>query len=241
MGGNNPLIVWNVNDLHAAAYATVQSAYLSAGQRCSCARRLIVPASGDSGEFITRLLEMIQRIRVGQYTDIPEPFMGPVIHKRAADDLLHMQSDLQRRGGKSLVEMRRLDGDNLLSPGLIDVTEIAERDDNEIFGPLLQLIRVHYFDEAIAEANRTAYGLAAGLLCDDRALYEKFFREIRAGVVNWNRPLTGASSQLPFGGIGNSGNHRPSGSFAADYCSYPIASLESETLTMPATLSPGLD
>ena len=83
-------------------------------------------------------------------------------------------------------------------------------------------------------------GLAAGLLSDDKDLYERFYNRSRAGVVNWNRPLTGASGSLPFGGIGQSGNHRPSGFYAADYCSYPIASLESERLEMPATLTPGI-
>jgi succinylglutamic semialdehyde dehydrogenase len=130
---------------------------------------------------------------------------------------------------------------NLLSPGLLDVTNVADRADEELFGPILQLIRVDNFDAAIAEANHTRFGLAAGLLSDDRALFERFFRDVRAGVVNWNRPLTGASSALPFGGVGDSGNHRPSAYFAADYCSYPVASLESERLTMPATLSPGID
>jgi succinylglutamic semialdehyde dehydrogenase len=83
--------------------------------------------------------------------------------------------------------------------------------------------------------------LTAGLLSDDRAVWTEFYRDIRAGVVNWNRPLTGASSALPFGGIGDSGNHRPSAYFAADYCSYPVASLEIDRVTMPTTISPGID
>jgi succinylglutamic semialdehyde dehydrogenase len=121
------------------------------------------------------------------------------------------------------------------------VTDVRDRADEELFGPLVQLIRVRDLDAAIAEANNTAYGLAAGILTDDRAAFETFFAKIRAGVVNWNRPLTGASSALPFGGVGHSGNHRPSAAFAADYCSYPIASLESETVAMPAKLTPGIE
>jgi succinylglutamic semialdehyde dehydrogenase len=145
------------------------------------------------------------------------------------------------RGGKSLIEMRSINGQNsMLSPGLIDVTAIPNRADEEIFGPLLQLIRVPDFDAALIEANHTAYGLAAGLLSDSRQLYDKFFRTIRAGVVNWNRPTTGASGSLPFGGVGLSGNHRPSGYYAADYCSFPVASMESPRLELPAKLSPGI-
>ncbi len=238
MGGNNPLVVDRVANLDATAYATIQSAYITSGQRCSCARRLIVI---DNEPFIAKLVEMISRVRVGKYTDSPEPFMGPVISDAAADRLLAAQSDLSSRGAERIYEMKQLGLRRaLLSPGLIDVSEVRERSDEEHFGPLLQLIRVKNLDEAIAEANQTQYGLAAGLLTDNRASWEKFYRKIRAGVVNWNRPTTGASSALPFGGVGCSGNNRPSGSWAADYCSYPVATMESETLTLPASLSPGI-
>ncbi len=131
-------------------------------------------------------------------------------------------------------------GTGLLSPGLLDVTAVAGRDDEELFGPLLQLIRVPDFDAAIQEANRTAYGLAAGLISDDASLYARFHAEVRAGLINWNQPLTGASSGAPFGGVGRSGNHRPSAYLAADYCSYPVASIEAPALKLPAQLPPGL-
>mgnify|MGYP006173916241 CR=1 FL=1 len=95
-------------------------------------------------------------------------------------------------------------------------------------------------DAAIAEANATQYGLAAGLLSDSRARYDEFWLQSRAGIVNWNKQLTGAASSAPFGGVGASGNHRASAYYAADYCAYPVASLESETLSLPATLTPGV-
>jgi succinylglutamic semialdehyde dehydrogenase len=104
----------------------------------------------------------------------------------------------------------------------------------------LQVIRVDDFDAAIRQANNTSYGLSAGLISDNAQLYGMFLREIRAGVVAWNRPLTGASSQLPFGGIGQSGNHRPGGYFAADYAVYPVAALESPKALLPEKLPPGI-
>ena len=259
MGGNNPLMVANVSNLEAAAYWTIQSAFITAGQRCTCARRLILVDSdtrlADSrinqselldpqnrkrqrDRFLEVLVEMSRSIRIGRYTDLPEPFMGPVISPLAAQRVLSAQEDLLKRGAKSLVKMANLDGRAMLSPGIIDVTGI-DRSDIEIFGPLLQVIRVGDFDEAIREANNTRYGLAAALFSDDRGIYERFFRKIRAGVVNWNRPTTGASGALPFGGVGRSGNHRPSAYFAVDYCAYPVASMESERLEMPKTPSPG--
>ena len=240
MGGNNPLIVHGVGDLTAAAYWTIQSAFLSAGQRCSCARRLIVPDGGDA--FLARLVQMMGGIRIGHFRDDPEPFAGRVITDEAAEHLLTAQRRLVEAGAETIVEMKPIEGrpNAFLSPGLIDVTAVANRPDEELFGPLLQLIRVKDFDEALREANNTAYGLAAGLFCDDRQLYERFFRASRAGVVNWNRPLTGASSRLPFGGIGRSGNGRPSAFFAADYCDYAVASMEVEKVTMPEKLMPGI-
>jgi succinylglutamic semialdehyde dehydrogenase len=239
MGGNNPMVVHGVADLKAAAYTIVQSAYLSAGQRCSCARRLFV-MHDEAPALVDALVAMIGRIRVGLHTDDPEPFMGPVINDGVARWLLEAQAAL---GGNAVVPMRPLRGmTRLLSPGLIDVTDVPARwKDQELFGPLLQLIRVRDLDEAIVLASHTRFGLAAGLLSDDRAAWERFYRWIRAGVVNWNRPLTGASSALPFGGIGDSGNHRPSAYFAADYCSYPVASLEIERVAMPDKLTPGIE
>jgi succinylglutamic semialdehyde dehydrogenase len=240
LGGNNPLVLHDVADLDAAATLTILSAFLTAGQRCSCGRRLIVPAGAGGDAFLDRLLTRIDTIRVGLPDDLPEPFMGPVIHQAAARSLLAAQDDLLARGGIVLRRMAPQRGiPTLLSPGLIDVTAVADRPDAEWFGPLLQLVRVADFEAAIDEANRTAYGLAAALLCDDRRLWEIFRRRVRAGVVNWNRQTTGASGRLPFGGVGRSGNHRPSGFFAIDSCGYPVASLEREQVVPPPS-PPGL-
>ena len=240
LGGNNPLVVHDVHDLEAAVQLTIRSAYLTAGQRCSCARRLIVTDFPGRRLFLDCLAGAIDSLRVGLPTDDPEPFMGPVINASAAASLLAAQDDLLARGGVALQTMRPLrDHPTLLSPGLIDVTSVPNRPDAEWFGPLLQVICVDNLNDAIEEANQTAYGLAAALLCDDLNSYETFRRRVRAGLINWNRQTTGASSQLPFGGIGHSGNHRPSGFHAIDYCSYPVASLEHATAVAPAAC-PGL-
>ena len=239
MGGNNPLVVWDVADLKAAALMTIQSAFITSGQRCSCARRLIVQRQADP--FLRELVAMAQKIRVGKYTDRPEPYMGRVISDVAAQNLLKAQQMPIDRGGKVMLEMKSTAaGKAFLTPGIIDVTEARDIPDEEIFGPLLQVLRVEDFDSAIRQANATRYGLSAGLLSDDRALYERFYAGVRAGVIHWNRPTTGASSALPFGGIGDSGNHRPAGYFSADYCSHPVAVLESEKLVMPGTIPPGI-
>ncbi|PRP71411.1 succinylglutamate-semialdehyde dehydrogenase [Chromobacterium amazonense] len=240
MGGNNPLIVGEVADIDAAIHHVIQSAFVSAGQRCTCARRLLVPQGEWGDRFVARLVDVTGKLRVGKYDAEPAPFLGAVISNAAADALLKAQDALVAAGGKPLLAMRRLEaGAAMLTPGIIDTTD-AVRPDEEFFGPLLQLIRYADFDQAIAIANDTRFGLAGGVLSDSRELYDRYWLESRAGVVNWNKPLTGASSAAPFGGIGASGNHRPSAYYAADYCAYPVASLECDSLTLPAQLSPGI-
>lgn len=242
MGGNNPLVVWDVSNLRAAALIVIQSAYLSAGQRCTCARRLIIPENENGDYLLGQIRGLAERLRVGFPHLRPEPFIGPVISASAAQRLLDAQTQLVSRGATPLMPMRLLQpGTGLLSPGLLDVTPISPRDDEEHFGPLLQVIRVPDFEHALREANATRYGLAAGLISDDRRRYEQFRETVRAGIINWNQPLTGASSGAPFGGIGRSGNHRPSAYFAADYCSYPVASIEHESAAWPETLPKGLE
>jgi succinylglutamic semialdehyde dehydrogenase len=238
MGGNNPLVVWNTPDVQTAAAIAVQSAYMSAGQRCTAARRLIVE-EGKQDALIEAIVKLIDRIIVDHPHAKPPPFMGPVIDNAAADQLQEAFLDLMGKGGRAI---RRLDrpSDDLpfLTPALIDVTHVARRPDAELFGPVLQIIRVPDFDAAIAETNATNYGLAASLIGGDPALYDRFWANVRAGVVNWNKPTNGAPSTAPFGGIGLSGNHRPSAYYAADYCAYPVTSSEAETAR--ATINVGL-
>lgn len=241
MGGNNPLIVADSSIPEAAVLTTLQSAYLSAGQRCTCARRLLVPRGAWGDSFVARLREAVLAIETGPYNQEPQPFMGAVITTAAAQALLDAQHRLVELGGRVLVSMGLLRAKTgLLSPGLIDVSAIDRLPDEEHFGPLLQLIRYDDFEQALERANDTRFGLSAGLISEDAHLYRLFQQRIRAGIVNWNRPLTGASSSLPFGGIGLSGNHRPSAWYAADYCAYPVASLETDKLELPGTLPPGL-
>ncbi len=241
MGGNNPLIVGKINDIRAAVYHTIQSAFISAGQRCTCSRRLIVINNDDGYKFLSQLVDVAQTIKVGHFNDEPSPFMGAVISLSAADHLLKAQTRLMSEGGFSLLKMQRLrDNSALLSPGIIDMSNAKPQADEEFFGPLLQVYRANDLSDAIRIANDTQFGLAAGLLSDDENEYQQFYRDVRAGIVNWNKQLTGAASTAPFGGVGLSGNHRASAYYAADYCAYPVASMESKACTMPTTLSPGL-
>ena len=238
LGGNNPLVVWQAPDIEAAAMIAVQSAYLSAGQRCTAARRLIVE-DGAEGPLIEAITKLIDRIIVDHPHADPQPFMGPVIDLAAADHLQSQWMELMIKGGKPIRRLDRPHEDRpYLTPALIDVSDANERPDEEMFGPVLQMIRVKDFDAAIDEANNTRFGLAASLVGGTPAMYDKFWANVRAGVINWNKPTNGAPSNAPFGGIGLSGNHRPSAFYAADYCAYPVTSSESELAR--AAISEGL-
>lgn len=226
-GGNNPLVVWDADDLDAAAAIVVQSAYLSAGQRCTCARRLIV-RDGEADALVERVAALIDRVIVGAPFDMPEPFMGPVIDNRAADRLVAGYDAIVAQGGKVVRPLLRPQADRpFLTPALVDATGL-DLPDEELFGPILTLTRVAAFDAAMQAANATRFGLSAALVGGDAALYDRFWAASRAGVVNWNRPTNGAASNAPFGGIGASGNHRPSAYYAADYCAWPVASVEQD-------------
>lgn len=229
MGGNNPLVVWDTPEIHAAAAMVVQSAFLSGGQRCTTARRLIVRDT-MADQLVTEVKKLADRLIVDHPHANPAPYMGPVIDNDMADGLTESFLYLMSNGGRPIKHMvRTKPGLPFVSPAIIDVTAMTERPDVELFGPLLQVVRVPTFEAAIAEANNSRYGLCASLIGGSPDQYNLFWSSVRAGVINWNRPTTGAAPNAPFGGAGISGNHRPSAYYAADYCAYPVVSTEIET------------
>ncbi|OUS27953.1 succinylglutamate-semialdehyde dehydrogenase [Thalassotalea sp. 42_200_T64] len=241
MGGNNPLIVKDVADVNAAVHDIMLSAFITTGQRCTCARRLFIENNATGDAILEKLISATKAIKIGYYNDEEQPFIGSMISERAALGLVAAHEQLVELGGTSLIALtHKKPGTGFVTPGIVDVTAIADMPDEEHFGPLLKVYRFDDFDSAIVEANNTSFGLSAGLLSDSEEHYNHFFKRIRAGIVNWNKPITGASGAAPFGGIGDSGNHRASAFYAADYCAFPVASVEAEKVQLPAQLSPGL-
>ena len=242
MGGNNPLIVDEPQDIDAAVHLTIQSAFITAGQRCTCARRLLVKRGTTGDAFLQRLVTVSQRLIPREWDAQPQPFLGGLVSPQAAQKVHQAWLGHVASGGQTLLEPRLLrDGTSLLTPGIIDMSNVQQVADEEVFGPLLCVWRYDDFAQAIAMANATRFGLSCGLISAERDKFERLLLEARAGIVNWNKPLTGAASTAPFGGTGASGNHRPGAWYAADYCAWPMASLESAELALPETLSPGLD
>ncbi|WP_309627007.1 succinylglutamate-semialdehyde dehydrogenase [Brevundimonas sp.] len=227
LGGNNPLVVWDAADAEAVAGIVVQSAFVTTGQRCSCARRLIVPKGAQGDAIVEAVNALVERLIFAPWDQTPEPYAGPLISQRAAEQALaalQQRIDLGARVIRASGPVDNLPG-AFVKPAILDVTGI-DVPDEEMFAPFLSVTRVASFEAAIAAANATRYGLSAGLVSDDPTNWDRFIRRIRAGVVNFNRPTTGAAGDMPFGGLGASGNHRPSAYYAADYCAYPVASFE---------------
>ncbi len=191
--------------------------------------------------MVNELQRVMERVIVGDPFAEPQPFYGSLISAQAADRVLDFQQRLLDTGATAISPCVRTDESApFLRPGLLDVTGVTQPPDEEAFGPLLQLTWAADFDAAIAMANRTRFGLSAGIITEDDDTWERFIVESRAGVVNRNLPLTGASSALPFGGIGASGNARPSAYYAADYCAWPVATMTRPHAAMPSPPPPGI-
>lgn len=238
MGGNNAMILWDTLDIASAVAMVVQSAFPSSGQRCNAGRRLIVKDE-MADLVIDELKRTVSRLIVDVPDADPAPYMGPVIDMDTADGLTESFLFLMSNGGKPITHMKRpKDGLPFVTPGVIDVTGMAERPDIELFGPILQIVRVGDFDTAVAEANATRFGMAAALFGGRQDHYDRFWSLSRAGTVNWNRPLGGWPGSGPVAGNDLSGNHRPGGTYTADHCAYPVVS--SEIAQLRATIGVGL-
>lgn len=229
MGGNNPLIVWEPAGIDAAADIAAQGAFLTTGQRCSCTRRLILPEGAWGDCVIDAIIARADGLTIGAWNE-DDVFMGPLVSPAAASAAVAFQAMLESKGGRVLKRLEQADPERgFVTAGVVDVTGAEGVPDEELFGPLLQVYRVPDFETAIARANDTRYGLAGGLVCDDDLRWIAVSEQMRAGILNRNRPTAGASGSMPFGGPGLSGNHRPSAYYAADYCAWPVASQVSDT------------
>jgi len=225
MGGSNPAIVTAKADLRRAAIECVRAGYATTGQRCTCTRRIIVEES-VADRFIPMFLKLASNLMIAAADDGVPAFMGPLVTAEARDAVIRAQHAIAQRG-RLLLEASPLDrAGYFLSPGAVEVARFERgADEQEIFGPFVQFARARDLDDAIAQANATSFGLAASLFSDDESEWRRFFAESRAGCINWNSGTAGASSKLPFGGLGRSGNHRPAGAFAVDAVAYPVATM----------------
>lgn len=225
MGGSNPTVVTANADLRRAAIECARASFATTGQRCTCTRRIIVEDS-VADRFVPMFLKLASNLVVAAADDGVPAFMGPLVTAEARDAVLSAQHTLASRG-RLLLEASVLDRAGFfLTPGVVEIDRFCRASEEvEIFGPFVQIARASDLRDAIEQANATQFGLAASLFSNEESEWRQFFDASRAGCINLNTGTAGASSKLPFGGLGRSGNHRPAGAFAVDSVAYPVATM----------------
>jgi aldehyde dehydrogenase (NAD+) len=222
LGGKNPLIVCDDADLMLAAQHAVASAFIDAGQRCAAGSRLIVfDAVYDA--FRAALIDQTAKVKVGSG---PQDECGPVVTRASLDRLLAAVDGAVARGARVLAGGQVVAS---LAPGYYMAPTILENvphDDEisqqELFGPVTCVYRVSGFEEALALANGTSFGLTGAIHTSNTHRIEQFINRYRAGLVSINGPTYGAGPHMPFGGVKNSGNgFREPGTESLDvYCEW---------------------
>ncbi|MBL9120338.1 MAG: aldehyde dehydrogenase family protein [Phycisphaerae bacterium] len=225
LGGSNPAVVMPSAHLRQAVIECARAAFATTGQRCTCTRRVIVDRR-IADRFLLEFCRVASTLLIGPGFSTDPVFMGPIVNEGALNGVLGEQTMLSKIGAKVLVAATRMDRPgHFVTPSVVEVSGFEAATDRETFGPLVRVAVVDGLDEAIHQANATSFGLAASIFTNERSEYDRFFSECRAGCINWNNGTAGASSKLPFGGLGHSGNHRPAAAFSVDYCAYPVASM----------------
>ncbi|MFN7825992.1 MAG: succinylglutamate-semialdehyde dehydrogenase [Pseudobdellovibrionaceae bacterium] len=243
MGGKNATVVWSDADMNKAIYESLIGSFMSTGQRCSCTSRILVHEA-VADEFTDRFYEAAKKLTIGHWSE--DPFMGPLINEPAVEKYLRFQEIAKREEAESLMRGKALDLKHkgfYVTPSINLVKKFdpnSTYQKNEIFGPNVAIYRVNDFDETLNIINSTGYGLVMSLFSKNKDLYQKALLEARVGLLNFNRTTNGASSKLPFGGMGKSGNDRPSAHYAIQYCSVPVASLEDLNSFEGTKLLPGM-
>ncbi|HEY0406815.1 MAG TPA: aldehyde dehydrogenase family protein [Pyrinomonadaceae bacterium] len=222
MGGKNPVVVLEDADLDLAVESTAQGAFGSSGQRCTATSRAVV-VNDIADEFVSRIKRRAESMRIGDGAD-PDTEMGPSVDEGQFKTVLSY-IDIGREDGAELVcGGSRAEGDGLnrgyfVRPTVFDrVTTDMRIAREEIFGPVLSVLRVKDFDAAMQAANDSEYGLSSSIFTNDATRIFRFVDEIETGMTHINSPTTGGEAHIPFGGIKSTGiGDREQGSTALDF------------------------
>ncbi|MDQ3750250.1 MAG: aldehyde dehydrogenase family protein [Acidobacteriota bacterium] len=222
MGGKNPVVVMEDCDMDLAIESTAQGAFGSTGQRCTATSRAVV-IDKIADEFIEKIVERAGRMRIGNGAN-PETEMGPSVDEKQFKTVLKYIDIGREDGANLLCGGRRAEGDGLengyfVEPTVFDfVTPDMRIAREEIFGPVLSVLRVKDFEEAMTVANDCDYGLSSSIFTSDASRIFRFVDEIETGMTHINSPTTGGEAHIPFGGIKMTGiGEREQGSTALDF------------------------
>jgi methylmalonic acid semialdehyde dehydrogenase len=222
MGGKNPVVVMEDADMDLAVESTAQGAFGSSGQRCTATSRVVV-VNDVADEFVERIAKRAGSMRIGPGND-PATEMGPTVDESQFKTVLSY-IDIGRDDGATLVcggaraTGAGLDKGYFVNPTVFDhVTPDMRIAREEIFGPVLSVLRVKDFDEALQVANDCEYGLSSAIFTNDAVRVFRFVDEIETGMTHINSPTTGGEAHIPFGGIKGTGiGDREQGSTALDF------------------------
>ncbi len=244
MGGKNASIVWDDADMNKAIYENLIGSFVTAGQRCSCTSRIILHEK-IADQFTEAFYNAAKQIKIGHWKE--DVFMGPLINERSVEKYIRFQEIGLRENAERLMRGKVLEmghKGNYVTPSIMRVKDFNPKSiyqTNEIFGPNVAIHTVKDFDEALEINNCTGFGLVTSVFSKNKKNYEMALNRAKVGLVNWNRTTNGASSKLPFGGMGKSGNDRPTAHFAVYYCTVPVSSLEDHTDFDVKKQLPGMD
>jgi succinylglutamic semialdehyde dehydrogenase len=231
LGGKNSTILHHDTNITHALAELLRACFLTSGQRCTSTSMILIHRKIEQ-EFINQFKAVTERIRVAHPTSTPEPFMGPLIDEHAEKLYFEFCQFGKQEGAEEIISPRKLDvghQGHYVSPSI----HYAKKPNlggkfiqEEIFGPNCFFIPYDHIEEAISIANSTPYGLAASVFTRSPDIYHLCLRDIESGLINLNRSTVGATARLPFGGLKNSGNHRPAAVSMIDHCVGTVASLE---------------
>ena len=230
MGGKNSALVWKDASIEKAVCEILKGAYLTCGQRCSSTSRLILHKE-IKPVFMKKFVELSQKISVGPWKH--NPFMGPLIDESALQRFLKAQKEAEEKGdfihltGKKLNSLKGFYvRPAVVEPECYDPGSYYQNE--ELFAPFLTVYEVETEEDAIDLINNSAYGLCLSVFSEEALFVKRVFQRAQVGVFYWNLSSVSASSRLPFGGLGKSGNDRPAGLFAVHSCVTPVAWMQAE-------------
>ena len=224
MGGYNSALIWDDKNKQQAVSETLKGCFWSSGQRCSSTSQIILHKT-ISRQFIKDFVLLAKKVKVDHWNK--KPFMGPLIDRFSVKKFFSLQKEVQKQKGEILLEGQKLKGKkgHYVSPGIYKMKfdPSSSFGTKETFTPQVILYETNSLDEAIEMINHSGYGLSLSVFAEDKTVKEEIFYRAKVGLINYNLSSIGASGYLPFGGLGKSGNDRPAGSFAIDFCVSPLA------------------
>ncbi|MDE0092084.1 MAG: aldehyde dehydrogenase family protein [Oligoflexia bacterium] len=224
MGGYNSALIWESADLDLAVEETLKGCFWTAGQRCSSTSQIILHKK-IAKAFIKKFVAEAQKIQSDHWSK--NSFMGSLIDSKAMKRFFSLQKDIEQRGGQILLKGKQIlkDKGYYVSPGLYKMTfdKNSSFGTKENFTPQVICYETKSLEQALEIIHHSGYGLSLSVFSRNKKVQEEISQRAKVGLINYNLSTVGASGYLPFGGLGKSGNDRPAGAFAIDFCVTPLA------------------